>query len=96
MEGPSKLTIYLILSGLPEFCLHLSLLSTRILVNFIQFSQYSSSIWMKESNSRVFLLLLFCFQARTRSTNVSLKECRLGKLVFVISKTFYLFYARLL
>lgn len=41
MEGPSKLTIHLILSGLPEFCLHLLLLSTRILVNFIQFSQYS-------------------------------------------------------
>lgn len=58
MEGPSKLTIYLILSGLPEFCLHLSLLSTRILVNFIQFSQYSSLIWMKESNSRVFVVVV--------------------------------------
>lgn len=58
MEDPSKLTIYLILSGLPEFCLHLSLLSTRILVNFIQFSQYSSLIWMKESNSRVFFVVV--------------------------------------
>lgn len=64
MEGPSKLTIYLILSGLPEFCLHLSLLSTRILVNFIQFSQYSSLIWMKESNSRVFVVVVVLFSSQ--------------------------------
>lgn len=66
MEGPSKLTIYLILSGLPEFCLHLSLLSTRILVNFIQFSQYSSLIWMKESNSRVFVVVVVLFSSQDK------------------------------